>query len=462
MAMHYDVAIIGGGPGGYVAAIYLRKKNKKVALIEKGELGGTCLNKGCIPTKVLSHSAEFYSSIRKARNFGIEVESASLNWEMLMKYKEKVIKTLQKGVENLLKANGVNVYRGEAVLESEKEVKILFSDREQIITADSIILACGSKPLKPPIPGIDSQGVLTSEEILNLRELPSSIAIIGGGVIGLEMAFIFNSFGVKTTVIEMQDRLIPNFDREISEEIKKHMQRAGINIYVNSKVTKIEENSSGLKVMVESEKEIREYAVEKILVSVGRKPDFSSVVKLHIEKSEKGILVNERMQTNIKNVYAIGDIVGKYQLAHVASHEGIVASKNILGENEKMDYKAIPFCVYSHPEIASVGMSEDEAKRIYGEIKVGKFPFIANGRALTLGENSGFVKIISEPKYNEILGIHMIGPNVTELISEAVLAIKLECTAEELVNTVHAHPTLSEVTMESAFDLLGIPIHKIN
>lgn len=459
--MHYDVAIIGGGPGGYVAAIYLGKKNKKVALIEKGELGGTCLNRGCIPTKVFSHSAEVYSALKKSKIFGIEVEKTSFNWDGLMKYKEKVVRTLQKGVENLLKANRVNVYKGEAILEDEKTVEIYFQDSVQIITADNIIIASGSKPIKPSIPGIDLPEVMTSEEVLNLKELPSSIGIMGGGVIGVEMAGILKAFGVDATIIEMQDKLIPNFDREISEEIKNHLKKAGIKVVLNSRVAEIARDEGKLKLTVMEKNEIKEYKVEKLLISVGRKPDFSPIGRINIKKSDRGIIVNEKLQTSIDNIYAIGDVVGRYQLAHVASHEGIVAAKNILGEEEKMDYKAIPYCVYSKPEIASVGMTEDEARKIYGDVKIGKFPFVANGRALTLGESVGFIKIISEPKYNEILGVHMIGPNVTELISEGVLAMKLECTAEELANVVHPHPTLSEVTMESAFDLLGVPIHKI-
>jgi len=460
--MHYDIAIIGGGPGGYVAAIYAGKKKAKVALVEKGELGGTCLNRGCIPTKSLIHGANLLQAIKSAKDFGITADNVNIDWDKLQKKTSRIVKTLTKGVENLLKANNVTVMQGRAKLSRKNTIEISGETGQSTITADNIILATGSVPTLVPIPGKELQNVMTSDQALFLGEIPSSILIIGGGVIGLEIGYVYNSFGCRITVVEILPEILPRQDKEISLELKKQLERQGIEIYTDSMVRKIREKDGILQTVIETKEGTKTVDSEKILMATGRAPavDAFKDIGLHIEKS--GVVVDEYLKTNIDNIYAVGDVTGKSMLAHVASHQGITAVKNILGENEKIDYKAIPSCVYTSPEVASVGMTEDEARRLFRDnIRVGRFPYAASGKAKTLGEVNGFVKIISESKYNEILGVHIVGPSATELIAEAVLAIKLECTAEELANTIHAHPTLSEATMEAAFDLLAEPIHKL-
>jgi len=460
--LHYDIAIIGGGPGGYVAAIYAGKKKAKVALIEKGELGGTCLNRGCIPTKTLIHGADLLNNIRNAKDFGITADNPKLDWNLLQKKTSRVVKTLTKGVETLLNANKVTVIRGTAKLTDKNTVNIAGENGESTITANHIILATGSVPITVPIPGSNLDGVITSDQALFLERIPSSMLIVGGGVIGLEIGYIYNTFGTKVTIVEMLPEILPRQDKEIAAELRKHLERRGIKIYTDSRVREIKENGDVLQTIFETKDGIMTLNTEKVLMATGRKPVVDAFKDVGIKIEKTGVAVNEYLQTNIDNIYAIGDVTGRSMLAHVASHQGITAVKNILGERQKMDYRAIPSCIYTSPEVASVGMTEEEARALFKEnVKIGVFPYAASGKATSMGERNGFVKIIAESKYNEILGVHIIGPNATELIAEAVLAIRLECTAEELTETIHAHPTLSEAVMEAAFDLLGEPIHKL-
>ncbi|MDN5311775.1 MAG: dihydrolipoamide dehydrogenase [Thermoanaerobacteraceae bacterium] len=461
--MPYDIAIIGGGPGGYVAAIYAGKKKAKVCLIERDELGGTCLNRGCIPTKALIHSANIVSEIKQAKRFGIITRDVQIDWNTIQKNKETIVKTLTKGVENLLKANGVKTYKGTAKLLDKNTIEITYqTGQKEAITAQKIILATGSSPVIIPIPGYDLPGVITSDEALSLEELPESMLIIGGGVIGIELGYIYNTMGVDITIVEMLPQILPRQDEEIQKELRKILERQGIKIYTSSKVKAIEKTEDKLITTFETQEGVKQITTDRVLMAAGRKPNTEAVKDLNLDIQKTGITVDEYLRTNIQNIYAIGDVTGKSMLAHVASHQGITAAKNALGQNKKMDYKVIPGCIYTSPEVASVGLTEEEARQKYKDnIKIGRFPFIASGKALTLGERQGFVKIISDSKYNEILGVHILGPNATELAAEAALAIKLECTAEELADTIHAHPTLSEAVMEASFDLLGEPIHKI-
>jgi len=460
--MHYDIAIIGGGPGGYVAAIYAGKKKTKVALIERGELGGTCLNRGCIPTKTLIHGANLLRAINSAKEFGITAENVSLDWELLQKKTSRIVKTLTSGIQNLLSANKVTVIRGFAKLFDKNTIHISSETGQSTITADNIILATGSVPTLVSIPGHNLQNVITSDQALFLKHIPSSMLIIGGGVIGLEIGYIYNTFGTKITIVEMLPKILPRQDEEVSTELKKHLEKQGIKIYTDSRVREIKEKDGMLQTTFETKDGIETVNSEKVLMATGRTPAVDAFKDLGINIGKTGVVVDEYLKTNIDNIYAVGDVTGKSMLAHVASHQGITAVKNILGEKQKIDYKAIPSCIYTSPEVASVGMTEQEARSIFKDnIKVGRFPYAASGKAMTLGERSGFVKIIAESKYNEILGIHVIGPSATELAAEAGLAIKLECTAEELADTIHAHPTLSEAVMEAAFDLLAEPIHKL-
>jgi dihydrolipoamide dehydrogenase len=460
--MTYDIAIIGGGPGGYVAAIYAGKKKAKVVLIEKKELGGTCLNRGCIPTKALIHSASLINQIKESKRFGITTENIGINWDVMQKNKETIVKTLTKGVENLLKANGVTIFQGTAKLIDKNTIKITFETKEEIIKANKIILATGSSPVIIPIPGHDLEDVITSDEALSLESLPKSILIIGGGVIGVELGYIYNALGVDVTIIEMLPQILPRHDEEVAKELRKILEKQGIKIYTDAKVKSIEKEGNELKTVYETKEGAKSLLSEKVLMSVGRQPNNEAFKELNLKQERNGVTVDDYLRTSIENIFAIGDVTGKSMLAHVASHQGITAAKNALGENKKMDYKVIPSCIYTQPEVASVGLTEQEARKIYGnEIKIGRFPFLASGKALTIGERQGFVKIISDTRWNEILGVHIIGPQATELIAEAALAIKLECTVEELAETIHAHPTLSETIMEASFDLLGEPIHKM-
>jgi len=460
--MHYDIAIIGGGPGGYVAAIYAGKKKVKVALIEKGELGGTCLNRGCIPTKTLIHSANLFQAIMSAKEFGITIDNVNFEWNLLQKKTSRVVKTLTSGIQNLLSANKVTVIQGFAKLSDKNTIHISSSTGQSTITADNIILATGSVPTLVSIPGHNLQNVITSDQALFLEQIPSSMLIIGGGVIGLEIGYIYKTFGTKVTIVEMLPEILPRQDEEVSKELRKHLERQGIKIYTNSTVRDIKEQDGILQTTFDTREGTKTIDSEKVLMATGRAPVVDAFRDLGLIIEKTGVAVDEYLKTSIDNIYAVGDVTGKSMLAHVASHQGITAVKNILGEKQKIDYKAIPSCIYTNPEVASVGMTEQEARRIFKDnVKVGRFPYAASGKAMTLGERTGFVKIIAESKYNEILGVHIIGPSATELAAEACLAIKLECTAEELTNTIHAHPTLSEAVMEAAFDLLAEPIHKL-
>jgi len=460
--MHYDIAIIGGGPGGYVAAIYAGKKKAKVALIEKGELGGTCLNRGCIPTKTLIHGANLLHAIKSAKDFGITVNDINLDWDLLQKKTARVVKTLTKGVEGLLAANNVTVIKGAAKLTDKNTVAISGESGQSTITADNIILATGSFPAVVPVPGRDLPNVITSDQALFLKQIPSSMLIIGGGVIGLEIGYIYNTFGTKVTIVEMLPNILPRQDKELSSELKKQLEKQGIEIYTDSRVREIKEKEGILETIFETNEGTKTVASEKVLMATGRVPAIEAFKDLGIYIEKTGVVVDEYLRTNIDNIYAVGDLTGKTMLAHVASHQGITAVKNILGEKHKINYRAIPSCIYTSPEVASVGMTEEEARMIFKDnIKIGRFPYSASGKAMTIGERQGFVKVIAESKYNEVVGVHIVGHNATELIAEAVLAIGLECTAEELANTIHAHPTLSETFMEAAFDLLGEPIHKL-
>ena len=460
--MHYDIAIIGGGPGGYVAAIYAGKKKAKVALIEKGELGGTCLNRGCIPTKTLIHGANLLHAIKSAKDFGITVNDINLDWDLLQKKTARVVKTLTKGVEGLLAANNVTVIKGAAKLTDKNTVAISGESGQSTITADNIILATGSFPAVVPVPGRDLPNVITSDQALFLKQIPSSMLIIDGGVIGLEIGYIYNTFGTKVTIVEMLPNILPRQDKELSSELKKQLEKQGIEIYTDSRVREIKEKEGILETIFETNEGTKTVASEKVLMATGRVPAIEAFKDLGIYIEKTGVVVDEYLRTNIDNIYAVGDLTGKTMLAHVASHQGITAVKNILGEKHKINYRAIPSCIYTSPEVASVGMTEEEARMIFKDnIKIGRFPYSASGKAMTIGERQGFVKVIAESKYNEVVGVHIVGHNATELIAEAVLAIGLECTAEELANTIHAHPTLSETFMEAAFDLLGEPIHKL-
>lgn len=453
--MIYDVIIVGGGPGGYVAAIKASQMGGVVLLIEKEHLGGVCLNKGCIPTKALLKCSGMYKSMKNAEQFGISTGEISLDFSRMMKRKQQVVDTLVNGIKGLMKSSRIEVIAGEG--------RILDSSRVEVGTdvyeGKNIIIATGSKPFMPSIKGIASKNVLSSDEMLSISSLPASIVIIGGGVIGIEFGVILSELGCNVTIIEMLDDILAMADIDIIKEAKNILEK-NIKIITSAKVTEITE---GGVLYVKDGKECR-IGCEKILVAVGRVPniDRNELDRLGIRHNNGKIETDDKLRTNVKGIYAIGDVNGKYMLAHVASEEGIVAVENIFGKDAKMSYKAIPQCVYSHPEAAWVGMTEKEAGEKNIDISIGKFPISFNGKSLAEGETAGFIKVIVDRKYNEILGVHMLCSHATDMISEATLSLNLEATVKELATSIHPHPTVSEALMEAALAAIGRAIHSTN
>ena len=449
----YDICVIGGGPGGYVAAIRAARQGANTCLIERDELGGTCLNRGCIPTKTLLQTAHFYQEWKAMEDFGVSVSgTVNVDWKQAVKNKEQRVRTLVGGVSGLLRRHKVTVIRGEAHFADDKHVIV---DGKQI-ESKHFILATGSAPVLPPVAGMELPGILTSDHALSLEKLPASMVILGGGVIGLELGQMFAALGVQITIVEMESRLISRFDREVSDLIAQKFRRQGVEVMLSSKVTKVE---PGYTVSIETPAGPVQRTCEAVLVVAGRRPESGLAQELGLKLNGRAVAVNEHLQTSKPHIYAIGDVTGIGMLAHSASHQGIHAVDHALGLWQGGGKGFLPACVYTDPELASVGMTEEEAKAAFGEILVGKFPFTASGRALSAGKTEGFVKIIAGARYHELLGVHIVGPCATELIAEATLALELECTAEELMQTIHAHPTLSEGLMEAAFQMVGKGIH---
>lgn len=449
--MDYDVIVLGGGPGGYTAAIRLSELGKKVAVVEEDSLGGTCLNRGCIPTKVYSHAAELINAIKDAKDFGIMAQY-TLDIAKLRQKKERVVKRLVGGVGYLMNLHHIDVIKGRGRFVDENTIEV-----DKRYTAENFIIATGSKVFLPPIEGINLEGVITSDKALELERIPEKIVIIGAGIIGLEFANIYSALGSKVVIIEMLPQLLPMLDRDIANTMEKILRHKKIELHLNSKVEKIEE---GLKVVYTTEGNTRVVECDTVLVAVGRVANVNGIEALNLDMDKKGIKVDAHMRTSIKNIYAIGDVTGCIQLAHVASYQGIVAVHNIAGEEKEADLNAVPNCLYTSPEIAWVGLNEVQAREKFGDVKIGTFPYTALGRAMTMGQNDGFVKIIAEAKYNRVVGMEIIGAGATEIIHEGVLAIKEEFTLEELADAIHAHPTLSESVKEAAEDALGMPINK--
>lgn len=442
----YDIAVIGGGPGGYVAAIKAAQMGKKTVIIEKEHFGGTCLNVGCIPTKTLLRSAEALKEVRESSTFGvtnIDVSGAKLDLEKVQKRKQTVVGQLVGGVQGLLKSNGVTVENGEGTLVDANTVRV--ADKK--ITAANIIIATGSDVKSLPITADSKMQVLTSREMLDIDEIPESIAVIGGGVIGIEFAYFLALIGVKVTVIEFLDRILPMVDEEITVQVTEHLKDMGIEIHTGAKVTEITADA----VKYEKDGSICEAGCRQVLMAVGRAPSLTGIdtEKLGIKTEKEAIVTDKTMKTSVSNIYAIGDVNGKAMLAHTASMEGVVAVENICGVKAEMDYDKIPSAIYIQPEIASVGLTEKQAEEKYGQINVGKFPLLANGKAKVEGEERGMVKVITEAKYGEIVGVHMYCIHATDMIAEAVAAMKLESTADEIAMTIHPHPTVSEVMHEA-------------
>lgn len=466
----YDVAIIGGGPGGYTAAIRAGQLGLNACLIEKADrLGGTCLQVGCIPTKALLFNAEIYDHLKAAKEFGIEgVDGAKLNWPVIQQRKTKIVQKHTKGLDFLMRKNKVTVVQGYGRLTGPRKdgvfsVDIESGGKHSNVLAKNIILATGSEAKM--LPGLEpGASVLTNIEILSLDAIPKSLVVVGAGAVGVEFASIYRSFDTDVTILEMLPRLVPLEDAEISKELMRAFNKRGIKSFVGAKVEKIDKTKDGISVtFTPAEGKQQKLAADKILIAVGRAPNTADVGlnKTKI-KSDRGFIVtNEWMQTDEPGVYAIGDIASGYpQLAHAGAMEGIVAITHIAGRFDKpIDRNKIPNCTYCHPEIGSAGLTEAKARESGRQVKVGKFPFTANSRASIVGQHEGFVKVVTDAQYGEILGVHIIGPSATELIAEAVAAMELEATADDLMWTIHAHPTLAEAMMDAANSVYGMPLN---
>ncbi len=465
----YDVAIIGSGPAGYSAAIRAGQYGLKTALLEKdGLLGGTCLHVGCIPTKALLFNAEIWDHLKDAKEFGIEgVDARKLNWPAIQDRKSKIVAKHTKGLEFLMKKNKVETVRGYGMLTGPAQggihtVEVANDGKTSSLKAKHVILATGSEARM--LPGLEADDrILTNIEILSLKEMPKSLVIVGAGAVGVEFASIYRSFGCEVTIVEMLPRLVPVEDEEVSKELARVYRKRGINFHTGAKVEKIEKTKTGIAVTISVEAQQQKIDAEKILIAVGRKPRTENVgLEKTAIKPERGFVqVDSWMHTAEPGIYAIGDIVlGSPQLAHVGGMEAMVAVAKIAGKPCKpINPEHIPGATYCHPEIGSVGLTEAKAREAGYNLKVGKFPFTANSRASIVGAHEGFIKIVADAEYGEILGVHIIGPQATELIAEAVAAMELEATVEDLMWTIHSHPTLAEAMLDAANSVYGMAIN---
>lgn len=455
------VVIIGSGPGGYVAAIRGAQLGAEVTVIEDAEVGGTCLNRGCIPTKTLIASVETLNKVRHADEFGIEIKGEiTFSMQKMMERKDKVIGNLVKGIRALFKSHGVALIEGRGVLLSPGEIEITARDgSKSTVKADRTIIATGSRPAKMPIFPFDGEKIISSDEALRLQRTPKSVLIVGAGVIGCEFACILNELGSEVTMVEMMDRAVATEDLDISSTLERELKKKKIRLITSAKIIKVEKSEGGTIATLEDGKTI---TAEICLVSIGRALNTENIgiEKVGVVMGKRGeISVNERMETSVPGIYAIGDVTGKIMLAHVASTQGLVAIENIMGHHREMNYDVVPAGIFTIPEIGSVGLREHLATENGVEIKIGRFNFRPLGKAQAMGEISGMVKIIADAKTDKILGCHIIGAHATDIIHEAAVAMRNGMTAKDLGETIHSHPTLSEAVMEAAEDLHGICIH---
>jgi dihydrolipoamide dehydrogenase len=461
----YDVAIIGSGPGGYVAAIRAAQLGLSVLIVEReARLGGVCTLCGCIPTKALLHTADLLEEARHGAEVGVSARDVRLDLPAAMKHKEKVVRQSANGVSYLMKKNRIDVAHGFGRLAGAGRVSVAGPDgAETIYTAKNVIVATGSAPRSLPGMEIDNQTILSSTSLLELTEVPKSLVVIGSGAVGVEFASMYARFGSKVTVVEVLPRIVPLEDEEISRELAASFKRQGIAVYPGTRVERLTKGEAGVELIARSAGDKTEtFRAEKVLMAVGRRPlsDGIGLEGVGVETDRGFIKTDGLMRTNVPSVYAIGDVVPTQALAHLASAEGVVAAEHMAGrETETLNYDQVPACTYCSPEVASIGLTEERARERGYEVIVGKFPFSANPKARILNQASGFVKIVSEKKYSEVLGVHIVGPTATELIAEAGAALRLEATSEELVRTIHAHPTLSEAIHEASEAAGGHAIH---
>jgi dihydrolipoamide dehydrogenase len=462
----YDVVVIGAGPGGYVAAIRASQLGLKTAIVDKQWLGGVCLNVGCIPSKALLRNADIAHTLReRGKEFGFSFENLQLDFGVAVERSRKVSERLVKGVGFLMKKNNVDVHMGAARLTAKDSVEVTAEDgSKKQLQAKNIILATGAYAAKIPNVEIDGEKVLTYLEAILQKHRPESVVIIGAGPIGMEFSDIWSSYGTKVTVVEMLPRILPLEDEDLSTELAKQFRRRKVDLLTNHRVEKIEKTDKGVTVTVKSDEGEKKLEAEQAMLAIGFKPytEGLGLEEVGVEKTERGFIkVDERMSTNVPGIWAIGDVTGELLLAHVASAMGIVCAENIAGvDTIKLDYRMMPRATYTNPQVASFGLTEAQAKEAGFDVKIGRFNFQPNGKALGLAENNGFIKIVSDQRYGEILGAHMIGPEVSELLPELTLAQRMELTSAEIARNVHAHPTLSEVIMEAAEDVEGHSIHQ--
>lgn len=461
MGERFDVIVIGAGPGGYVAAIKCAKAGLRTAIVENRRVGGTCLNRGCIPAKAMIHASSLYREMQEAEKFGVSAERITFDYEKIVSYKEETTEKLCRGIEQLLKGNGVTILFGKGSLEQGRKVKVTGEESEEYYDAEHVILAAGSKPVILPIPGLELPGVLTSDELFKLTEMPESLVIIGGGVISVEFASVYANLGCKVTIVEAMPRLIPNMDKEISQNLKMILKKRGVNIHTSASVQRVEQEGELYTcVFTEKEKEVK-VSARYVLCAIGRCPNTEGLFGEGAEpEMERGrVVVDEKFQSSIEGVYAIGDLVKGLQLAHLASAQGMYVAEMLVGEEASVDLSAVPGCVYTDPEIASVGMTEDEAKEKGLEIKTGKFIMSANGKSLITKEERGFIKILAEKETDVIVGAQMMCARATDMIGELVTAIANRMTVRQLLRGMRAHPTYNEGVQEALEELLGGAVH---
>ena len=458
----YDLVVIGAGPAGYVAAIKAAQLGAKTAIIEKDFFGGTCLNIGCIPTKTLIHDAELVRNIRNAGQRGIKVNKPEVDIKKIMQNKNEVVKKLSQGIHGLLISNGVEIFEGLGVVKENNIIEISLKNADEDLKSieyEKLIIASGSKPIIPKIKGIEENGIYSSSDLINTDEIPEHLLIIGGGAIGCEFATIYKAFGSKVTIVEAMPRLLVNFEKTLSLLMTKSLKAQGIEVRTKSKVESIKRTGNYYEVIVESLGETEKIPVDRVLYSIGREPNLKGFEILKLEQENGFIKVDETYKTSVDNVYAGGDVTGFKMLAHVAFAMGKTIAENVMGANNKLDLTNVPSCIYTIPEISTVGLTEKAAKEKFGEIVVGKFPMSASGKAKTMNVEDGVIKLIADKKTDRVVGAHIIGPNATEIIGEVVAYMKMEATLEEIMNTIHAHPTISEGIMEAALDAKGQSIH---
>ncbi|MEW9519703.1 dihydrolipoyl dehydrogenase [Streptomyces tubercidicus] len=487
MKRHFDVLVIGGGPGGYVAAIRAAQLGRTVALVDKERPGGVCLNWGCIPTKAMLRSAEVLETVRSAEEFGVLTEGVQLDYSAVLKRKDTIVSRLTEGIAHLLKANGVTVVNGHARFTDPHTVAVhetgpspLGGDgplyaapptsqpARETLSADDIIIATGSQPVMPPVPGSDLPGVITSDGAFLLPELPARTVVVGGSAVGAEWASLFRTFGAEVTLVEMMPTLLPAEDAEIGRALTRSFTKRGMKVLTRHTVTAIEREGDGdgvqLRALVADAdgQPAGSFPADIVLFGVGRRPNTAGLdlEKAGVHTDDRGYVpVTDQLRTNVPHISAIGDVTGRIQLAHVASHQALVAASVVSGHDERIDYRAVPAATFTRPEVASVGLTEAQAREAGHEITTARFPFAALGRAHAYGATDGMVKVVAERSSGAVLGAHIIGPGASDLIAEAALAVTHGVTLTGLADTIHAHPTLGEATMEAAMGALGLPLH---